>query len=66
MDVTTLWIRINEAINTIIRVDEDDESGELLHPFIEGTSALCNLVVMFFMRPTFVCSSLEIRIYLRS
>ncbi|KAL0553316.1 hypothetical protein IC582_007208 [Cucumis melo] len=36
MDVTTLWTRINEAINTIIRLDKDAETGEFLHPCIEA------------------------------
>ncbi|XP_022940025.1 uncharacterized protein LOC111445784 [Cucurbita moschata] len=36
MDITTLWTRINEAINTIIRLDGDTETGEFLHPCIEA------------------------------
>ncbi|XP_038899374.1 uncharacterized protein LOC120086684 [Benincasa hispida] len=36
MDITTLWARINEAINMIIRLDKDAETGEFLHPCIEA------------------------------
>lgn len=36
MDVGTLWSRVNDAINTIIRRDESTETGELLQPCIEG------------------------------
>lgn len=37
MDLGTLWDRVNDAINTIIRRDESSETGELLPPCIEGT-----------------------------
>lgn len=47
MDITTLWARINEAINTIIRLDKDAETGEFLHPCIEGASATFNLLPHF-------------------
>lgn len=35
-DLNTLWDRVNDAIDTIIRRDKDAESGEFLHPCIEG------------------------------
>lgn len=37
MDPGTLWERLNDAINTIIRRDESTETGDLLPPCIEGT-----------------------------
>lgn len=37
MDLKTLLDRTNDAINTIIRLDESTETGELLPPCIEGT-----------------------------
>lgn len=36
MNPETLWDRVNDAINTIIRRDESSETGELLPPCIEG------------------------------
>ncbi|QHO21615.1 uncharacterized protein DS421_11g348310 [Arachis hypogaea] len=33
----TLWERLNDAINTIIRRDETTETGDLLPPCVEGT-----------------------------
>lgn len=36
MDANTLWSRVNDAINTIIRRDESTETGEFLQPCIEG------------------------------
>ncbi|XP_052488809.1 uncharacterized protein LOC105771824 isoform X1 [Gossypium raimondii] len=36
MDLKTLWDRTNDAINTIIRRDESNETGELLQPCIEA------------------------------
>lgn len=36
MDPETLWDRVNDAIDTIIRRDET-ETGQLLPPCIEGT-----------------------------
>ena len=33
----TLWDRVNDAVNTIIRRDESTETGDLLPPCIEGT-----------------------------
>lgn len=38
MSLETLWDRVNDAINTIIRRDESTETGELLPPCIEGTN----------------------------
>lgn len=40
MDLKTLLDRTNDAINTIIRLDESTETGELLPPCIEGTHIL--------------------------
>ncbi|PIN09865.1 hypothetical protein CDL12_17552 [Handroanthus impetiginosus] len=39
-DLKTLWDRVNDAINTIIRRDESTESGELLQPCIEAALQL--------------------------
>ncbi|XP_043700885.1 uncharacterized protein LOC122651536 isoform X2 [Telopea speciosissima] len=36
MDLNTLWDRVNDAINTIIRRDEGSETGEYLQPCIEA------------------------------
>ncbi|KAH0935973.1 hypothetical protein HID58_013090 [Brassica napus] len=36
MDLTTLLDRANDAINTIIRLDETTETGDYLQPCIEG------------------------------
>ncbi|XP_059637918.1 uncharacterized protein LOC132279883 [Cornus florida] len=36
MDPETLWDRVNDAINTIIRRDESTETGELLPPCVEA------------------------------
>lgn len=36
MDLGTLWDRVNDAVNTIIRRDESTETGELLPPCIEA------------------------------
>lgn len=44
MDVNTLWSRVNDAINTIIRRDESTETGEFLQPCIEGECELSQLV----------------------
>ncbi|KAL8496986.1 hypothetical protein ACS0TY_020606 [Phlomoides rotata] len=35
-DLQTLWGRVNDAINTIIRRDESTETGDLLQPCIEA------------------------------
>ncbi|KAK4415376.1 hypothetical protein Salat_2645000 [Sesamum alatum] len=35
-ELKTLWERVNDAINTIIRRDESTETGELLQPCIEA------------------------------
>ncbi|KAL7159061.1 hypothetical protein ABFS83_01G004000 [Erythranthe nasuta] len=35
-NLETLWDRVNDAINTIIRRDESTETGELLQPCIEA------------------------------
>ncbi|XP_030473652.2 uncharacterized protein LOC115691208 isoform X2 [Syzygium oleosum] len=36
MDLETLWERVNDAINTIIRRDESTETGDLLPPCVEA------------------------------
>ncbi|GLT85323.1 hypothetical protein SLE2022_035150 [Rubroshorea leprosula] len=36
MDLKTLWDRTNDAINTIIKRDENTETGEFLQPCIEA------------------------------
>lgn len=36
MDLETLWDRVNDAIDTIIRRDESTEAGELLPPCVEA------------------------------
>ncbi|KAG6662494.1 hypothetical protein I3843_03G229300 [Carya illinoinensis] len=36
MNLETLWDRVNDAVNTIIRKDENTETGELLPPCIEA------------------------------
>ncbi|KAK8949626.1 hypothetical protein KSP39_PZI005562 [Platanthera zijinensis] len=36
MDLKTLWDRVNDAIDTIIRKDDANESGDLLQPCIEA------------------------------
>lgn len=36
MDLETLWDRANDAINTIIRLDETTETGDFLQPCIEA------------------------------
>lgn len=43
MNPETLWDRVNDAVNTIIRRDENSETGELLPPCIEGTNQLFHL-----------------------
>ncbi|XP_061341041.1 uncharacterized protein LOC133287440 [Gastrolobium bilobum] len=44
MDLTTLLDRANDAIDTIIRRDEHDETGEYLQPCIEAALSLgCSL-----------------------
>ncbi|KAE8682693.1 Detected protein of unknown function [Hibiscus syriacus] len=42
MDIKTLWVRINDAINTVIRRDDTTETGEFLQPCIEGTQVAEN------------------------
>lgn len=43
MNLETLWDRVNDAVNTIIRRDEGTETGELLPPCVEGTVDLISL-----------------------
>ncbi|KAF5743324.1 hypothetical protein HS088_TW09G01391 [Tripterygium wilfordii] len=40
MDLNTLWDRANDAINTIIRLDESSETGQFLQPCIEAALSL--------------------------
>uniref|UniRef100_A0A1D1YR45 Histone acetyltransferase p300 n=1 Tax=Anthurium amnicola TaxID=1678845 RepID=A0A1D1YR45_9ARAE len=40
VDLSTLWERANDAIDTIIRRDDSDESGNLLQPCIEAALTL--------------------------
>ncbi|XP_057468447.1 uncharacterized protein LOC130757665 [Actinidia eriantha] len=40
MDLNTLWDRANDAINTIIRIDESAETGVLMQPCIEAALIL--------------------------
>ncbi|KAF5748180.1 hypothetical protein HS088_TW04G00130 [Tripterygium wilfordii] len=40
MDFKTLWDRANDAINTIIRLDESTETGQFLQPCIEAALSL--------------------------
>lgn len=47
MNPETLWDRVNDAINTIIRRDENTETGELLPPCVEGTNLLIYLIVFW-------------------
>ena len=37
-NLETLWDRVNDAINTIIRREETNESGDLLPPCVEGST----------------------------
>lgn len=37
MNLETLWDRVNDAVDTIIRRDESTETGDLLPPCVEGT-----------------------------
>lgn len=50
MNPETLWDRVNDAIDTIIRRDESTETVELLPPCVEGT------LFLFF---SFIHSSLK-------
>ena len=45
MDINTLRDRANDAINTIIRMDESTETGELLQPCIEGIFFFLNNIL---------------------
>ena len=38
MDLVTLWNRVNDAVNTIIRREDSAETGDLLPPCVEGTN----------------------------
>lgn len=48
MDLKTLWDRANDAINTIIRLDESTETGEFLQPCIEGRETNVLKLLFFF------------------
>lgn len=47
MNLDTLWDRVNDAINTIIRRDESTETGELLPPCVEGNKFFHSLLCLF-------------------
>lgn len=40
VDLETLWDRVNDAVNTIIRKEDNNETGELLQPCIEAALSL--------------------------
>jgi hypothetical protein len=40
-DADTMWNRVNDAIDTIIRRDESTETGPLLPPCVEGNCHFC-------------------------
>lgn len=46
MNLETLWDRVNDAVNTIIRRDEGTETGELLPPCVEGTVDLILCILL--------------------
>lgn len=50
MDLKTLWDRLSDAIDTVIRRDDstESESRDLLQPCIEGT---LDLPFLFFIFP---------------
>lgn len=68
MNSETLWDRLNDAVNTIIRRDETTETGDLLPPCVEGTWFL-----NFYLDPLkwvcvkiiFLCLIWDIRVILR-
>ena len=62
MDLGTLWDRVNDAINTIIRRDESTETGELLPPCIEGTyfSLYCMILVQYLNHAMWVALIFEV------
>lgn len=45
MDPETLWDRLNDAIDTIIRRDETAETGQFLPPCVEGTKKFHNFIL---------------------
>lgn len=53
MDPETLWDRLNDAIDTIIRRDETAETGQFLPPCVEGTKKFTTL---FCLAIHFYCS----------
>lgn len=48
MDLKTLWDRTNDAINTIIRLDESTETGKFLQPCIEGRETIFSKLLLVF------------------
>ena len=48
MNLETLWDRVNDAINTIIRRDESTETAELLPPCVEGNWFLIQFHISLF------------------
>lgn len=54
MDLTTLLVRANDAIDTVIRRDESTETGDHLQPCIEGKLT----VLLYFSSSVKFCASL--------
>ena len=46
MNLETVWERLNDAVNTIIRRDEHSETGELLPPCVEGINQMVSFQVL--------------------
>ncbi|BBH08506.1 hypothetical protein Prudu_020718, partial [Prunus dulcis] len=53
MNLETLWDRVNDAVNTIIRRDEGTETGELLPPCVEAALNLVAFQTTDERRPQF-------------
>lgn len=49
MDMNTLLDRTNDAINTIIRLDETTETGEFIQPCIEGIQSLKTIIILWIL-----------------
>lgn len=56
MDPETIWDRVSDAINTIIRRDESTETGELLPPCVEGTHSKSLFNFTFLNSTTKLCN----------
>lgn len=59
MDLKTLWDRANDAINTIIRLDETTETGVFLQPCIEGTHLVSLPIVELNILRIWLCKSIN-------